>query len=388
MKLSCEIVQDLLPLYADELCSPGSRAAVEAHLKECPACRACSGAALSPVEPPEVPDADRAVVKSIRNVRRRWLRSLAAAVLVVPLLLLCLNQATGSGPCFTNPDDILTARRFVKALEAKEWQSAAEMACFREDYDSILDALSLDAEAWGSGFRPLTVEGTALYIPGATDTFDTDTPTARELFGYLYDGNSAMLPLPLWEQAIATDPGAVEREGRQYRINGTLYCAVTTPWGEFMVTDGLTLSSAVEYCRQFFLVPAAVYQEAADALAAQGDPAYTATQKAFGHVAQMSWEEFEVWMTEKYAAELAQLEAMDVSIRLEQLESILRLGPEDFWSVRFRITVTQGTETMDCSLALQVRDGAVEAASISYPSESDRLYKINRCLYPSAHPEY
>lgn len=388
MKLTCEIVQDLLSLYADELCSPGSRAAVEEHLKDCPDCRACAAGALPPVESPEAPDADRAVVRSIRNVRRRWLRSLVAAVLAVPLLLLSVNQATGCGRCFTNGDDISTARRFVKALEAKDWQSAAEMTCFRADYASILDALQSDSEAWGSGFRPLTVAGTPLYVLGAADTFGTDQPTLRELFGYLRGGNPVMLPRDLWEQVIATEPGAVEQEGRQYRINGTLYCAVTTPWGEFMVTGGLSLPSAEAYCRQFSLVPAVVYQDAADTLAAQGELAYSATQEALGHVAQMTEEEFEAWMTEKYAAELSQLEAMDVSIRLEQLESILRLGPDGFWSVRFRVTVTQGAEALDGSLELQIRDGAVEAVGISCPGNPDRFYEISRCLYPSAHPAY
>ncbi|MCM1054618.1 MAG: zf-HC2 domain-containing protein [Bacteroides sp.] len=39
MKLSCEIVRDLLPLYSDNVCSEESRAAVEEHLTECIPCR-------------------------------------------------------------------------------------------------------------------------------------------------------------------------------------------------------------------------------------------------------------------------------------------------------------------------------------------------------------
>lgn len=35
----CEIVSDLLPLYADGVCSEGSQALVEDHVKECPICR-------------------------------------------------------------------------------------------------------------------------------------------------------------------------------------------------------------------------------------------------------------------------------------------------------------------------------------------------------------
>ena len=38
MKLSCDIVQDLLPLYEDDLCSQATREAVEEHLRECETC--------------------------------------------------------------------------------------------------------------------------------------------------------------------------------------------------------------------------------------------------------------------------------------------------------------------------------------------------------------
>ena len=40
-RLDHDIVQDLLPLYHDGVCSERSRAAVEAHLQTCETCRAC-----------------------------------------------------------------------------------------------------------------------------------------------------------------------------------------------------------------------------------------------------------------------------------------------------------------------------------------------------------
>ena len=40
MKHNCEIVRDLLPLYAEHMASPASTALVEEHLAECPVCRA------------------------------------------------------------------------------------------------------------------------------------------------------------------------------------------------------------------------------------------------------------------------------------------------------------------------------------------------------------
>lgn len=39
MQISCKIIQDLLPLYHDEVCSKDSRDLVDVHLSECDVCR-------------------------------------------------------------------------------------------------------------------------------------------------------------------------------------------------------------------------------------------------------------------------------------------------------------------------------------------------------------
>ncbi|MDF2936625.1 MAG: hypothetical protein K0Q90_1998, partial [Paenibacillaceae bacterium] len=39
MKLSCDVIQDLLPLYHDGVCSQASKALVEEHLASCELCK-------------------------------------------------------------------------------------------------------------------------------------------------------------------------------------------------------------------------------------------------------------------------------------------------------------------------------------------------------------
>ncbi|MBR5943807.1 MAG: zf-HC2 domain-containing protein, partial [Lachnospiraceae bacterium] len=39
MKYECKVIEDLLPLYKDGICSEESKKAVEEHLNECPECR-------------------------------------------------------------------------------------------------------------------------------------------------------------------------------------------------------------------------------------------------------------------------------------------------------------------------------------------------------------
>ena len=38
MKLPCKVVEDILPMYYDKICSEESTALVEEHLKDCPFC--------------------------------------------------------------------------------------------------------------------------------------------------------------------------------------------------------------------------------------------------------------------------------------------------------------------------------------------------------------
>ena len=93
MSIDCRIIGDLLPLYADDACSPESRALVEAHLASCPSCREALrrmqseqlSPARVPLDPPQLTDYARAVKK--RRKCRRVLLSLAAVFLVLLLSL-------------------------------------------------------------------------------------------------------------------------------------------------------------------------------------------------------------------------------------------------------------------------------------------------------------
>ena len=75
MKIDCEVIRDLLPLYADEACSETSRGIVEEHLQECDACRE----QLRMLKQTEIDDClqnEKALV--IRDGARRFKRQSAA----------------------------------------------------------------------------------------------------------------------------------------------------------------------------------------------------------------------------------------------------------------------------------------------------------------------
>ena len=71
MKVTCKVIQDLLPLYVDGVCSPDTAALVEEHLKDCEACQEAYHAlkeAPSPT-PGDGADKDAAVAQGLKKVK-------------------------------------------------------------------------------------------------------------------------------------------------------------------------------------------------------------------------------------------------------------------------------------------------------------------------------
>jgi hypothetical protein len=78
--VTCALVRDLLPLYADGVLSAESAAAVETHLPACPPCAAELESLRAPVP---VKAKKKTARQSLKTTRRRLVAGLAAAALLV-----------------------------------------------------------------------------------------------------------------------------------------------------------------------------------------------------------------------------------------------------------------------------------------------------------------
>lgn len=81
MKITCDVIKDLLPLYAEDLASRDSGAVVQEHLQGCEDCRRTLEAMKKPTV---VPVEEKSGIGTVRReiLRRRWL-AVACAVLLV-----------------------------------------------------------------------------------------------------------------------------------------------------------------------------------------------------------------------------------------------------------------------------------------------------------------
>ena len=97
MKYPCDMIQDLLPLYLDGVCSEESKKAVEEHLSECPDCkgfyddiREDNGMEIG------THNADRELKKAVsfRAVKKRILRKQILVAVIAVIVLIATVLAT------------------------------------------------------------------------------------------------------------------------------------------------------------------------------------------------------------------------------------------------------------------------------------------------------
>lgn len=90
MKVTCDVIRDLLPVYHDGICSPDSRVLVEEHLQICENCRKELAAMVADISLPHpAPEAEamKKLNKAWKRVKRKSLaKGLLGAALALAIL--------------------------------------------------------------------------------------------------------------------------------------------------------------------------------------------------------------------------------------------------------------------------------------------------------------
>ena len=141
----CEVIRDLLPLYIDGCCSGESRKLVEEHLEGCEDCKRTrqemtGQLPLEEAPPEELPEEKpaRTMKKGMKKVRRRWIASILIVLLLIPLGKMGWNEFWGSGICFTNLDDLVTADAFLRDLKRGDYERAFSRIDMERRYQEYL----------------------------------------------------------------------------------------------------------------------------------------------------------------------------------------------------------------------------------------------------------
>ena len=82
--ISCDVIQDLLPLYADGQLSNASKQLIEEHIQHCPVCQATVSAMCSPLELPH-PSEDAEYIEALKKQKHKNRKRLFLACLLTVL---------------------------------------------------------------------------------------------------------------------------------------------------------------------------------------------------------------------------------------------------------------------------------------------------------------
>ena len=195
MKLSCKVIEDLLPIYYDNVCSGETALLVEEHLKNCPNCSRILADLRGGIEiPAEKPDNIKPLRKLQKSYKRMKLRWLTAAILIVAMIPVAFHVGNRQGVLavqnegFTQEEALLIGNAFMSALtdgdyarafsywdiEAKkhEWLSGND---FNED-----DLTDFEAD----GLKKFCEQGEKIETLGGFDTYKHISTNSRYAFDY------------------------------------------------------------------------------------------------------------------------------------------------------------------------------------------------------------
>ena len=128
MKLSCKVIEDILPMYYDKVCSEESAELVEKHLRSCAHCRQILADLGTDIEVPEKNMDDikplRKIQKQYKKTKTRWLVAILTVIALIPVTFLGWNEFSAQGAAYSNQDELVCANNFMTCLQKGDYAKA------------------------------------------------------------------------------------------------------------------------------------------------------------------------------------------------------------------------------------------------------------------------
>lgn len=130
MKISCKVIEDLLPLYVDECCSEDTKQLLEKHLLQCETCKERLEKLRQPMFLSQEPGLSEKTYakhakRAFRKVQRRLIVPiLFILILLIPLTWLGVNEVKGDGISYSNLAYVLRGNALLQALKNNNYEKA------------------------------------------------------------------------------------------------------------------------------------------------------------------------------------------------------------------------------------------------------------------------
>lgn len=161
MKLPCRVIEDMLPMYYDKVCSEESATLIEEHLKHCPRCsQILTDLSTDIAVSKESIDDIKPLKKIQKNYKRKklyWLLAISLVLLLLPVAFLAGNEhgeQSEQSDEYPVEDAISSANTFMECLKEGDYAKAYTFFDFEDviyyaQQDGVDDEVLANFEADG-----------------------------------------------------------------------------------------------------------------------------------------------------------------------------------------------------------------------------------------------
>lgn len=173
MGVTCNVIEDLLPIYADGICSEDTKTIIEHHIAVCPECREKLEAMTAKLEKNEKKAKIDNPFKKVRNhyIRLVAVTLLVCAIIIAPLsavFYLKTNEIYDNGYSWASMKMENKLRKIGRLIKKGEYRkaldcfepyylddyTAEEISAFKDQYAEILEHFFLNSEIQAILYEP------------------------------------------------------------------------------------------------------------------------------------------------------------------------------------------------------------------------------------------
>jgi len=220
MKIQCAVIEDLLPLYVDGVCSEESKIILEEHLKECSGCREKLKAQKEALTlSDEVVKENLQAKEPFKKIEKHQQIKLIAIIVAIPLLWLSFLEIRGDGLGFSALYGRYKAERFLSNIEKGNYQAAARNVKYSGGVYASIGSDDKAQKEWAKGMEELKNEGIEFVGHKNNEIVTDDGFTSGEVIvsvQYKYI-------VYYFELFISTNSGKIETGNLSYKIKNPAY---------------------------------------------------------------------------------------------------------------------------------------------------------------------
>lgn len=214
-KITCPVIDDLMPLYVDEVLSEDSRSLVKDHLSQC---RRCQGKYEHLEEPGEEGSGEAiGPVNPFKKIRQYYFRRIAAGLLLLPLIYFLAVEISGDGVGITALLSRHRVQVMLNHLEEGQFEAAVENMSFSGGRYGAMENPEMAKSQWIRTVKELKERGILEFVSHGSNRVTTDDGATWGYVQLVVKLEGEEIPVNL---AVAIQDGAIAIMSMDFGILG------------------------------------------------------------------------------------------------------------------------------------------------------------------------